>query len=419
MNQLEQGREHLANGDVKQAIVAFYAATQEQPSPRAWHELGVSLALAGRWEDVVRVVNIANPPVPFFHNLCLDLMQRGEYELLGQMHREIPETHPISPVAIYFAGVSLIAAKRHLESLAHFHEFKVRVLNNLDHFRPLLADSNFHVIFRQGTLVEPMNFVAALDDGTITVEEQDPTLEFQQMAPLESSSVLYACCLNDLYFLRFSDSLVAGLFQACGAVDLHFHVIGDPKDCREHFDALAKRYPEITFGLSFERIPLARHSVYYACDRFVVLPQLLDAYGRNIMMLDADALVLQDLTPIAERLGSGASAADFACFDTGRTEPASVYQATLMYFANSAACRAFLQLMRRFIFSKLGNPPGVTWMLDQAALFSVSLFLETADDRKFVFQRLDKLTGEDLSDFVDSAGTQEEKRSLMDAGSPA
>ncbi len=418
MNQIEQGREHLANGDVKQAIVAFWAATQEVEGPEPWFELAVSLALASRSDDFLRVINIANPAVPFFHSICIDLMQRGEYQVLGQMHRSIPETHIISPVAIYFAGVSLIAEKRHVESLEHFHQFKLRVLNNLDHYRPLLEDANFNVIFRQGTLVEPLNYVGALDDGELAVEEQDPVLEFQQLAPLSSSSVLFACCLNDLYFHRFSDSLVSSLSKACGEIDLHFHVIGDQKDCQDHFKALEQRYPAVTLGLSLERAPLARHSVYYACNRFIVLPQLIEAYGRNIIMLDADALVLEDLTALYERIVSGPGAADFACFDTGRTEPASIYQATLMYFAATPGCQAFLRLARRFIFSKLGNPPAINWMLDQAALLSVTLYLEGKGDPGFVFRRLDQLTGGDLSDFVDSAGTQEEKRALMHAGSP-
>ena len=144
MNQTEQGLAHLANGDVKEAIVAFWAATQEDDTEhQPWLELAVSLALAGRWEDFVRVVNIAKPPVPFFHNVCIYLMEQGEYQLLSEMHRHIPETHIISPVAIYFAGVSLISEKRHADSLEYFHLFKQRVLNNLEHLPPAAAGCEF------------------------------------------------------------------------------------------------------------------------------------------------------------------------------------------------------------------------------------------------------------------------------------
>ena len=58
-------------------------------------------------------------------------------------------------------------------------------------------------------------------------------------------------------------------------------------------------------------------------------------------------------------------------------------------------------------------------MLDQAALFSVGVYFEGKANQAFAFQRLDQLTGGKLTDFVDDTGSQEEKRALMDAGSPA
>lgn len=418
MNQLEQGRAHLANGEVKEAIVAFWAATQEDESVTPWYGLALSLALAGRWEDFVRVVNIAEPMVTFFHSICVDLMQRGEYQALSEMHRSIPETHVISPVAIYFAGVCLIAEKRYVEAMEYFQLFRQRVLANQEHYRTLLQESDFNLIFRQATLVEPPNLVAALEQGTIAVEEADPVLTFHQKASVSDSAPLFACSLNDLYFLRFSETLVSSLAQRCGKVCLHFNVIGDRSDCLDHFKALEARYPEVSLGLSIEREPLARHSAYYACSRFIALPQLFEAYERNIMMLDADAVPLQDLTPLYQRLSAGQDACDFACFDTGRTEPASVYQATLMFFARTPGCEAFVRLVRRFVFLKLDSPRTLTWLLDQASVFSVSLFLETQDERTFAFQRLDRLTGCDMADFVDSAGTDEEKVSLRHEGSP-
>ncbi len=418
MQLIDQGRAHLASGEFNHATAAFWAATQQQPGLSAWFWLGTSLALAGDWEDLLRVVNGIKSPVLYFQYICVGLVERGAYDVLGRMHRSIPPNHVVSPVAAYYAGVSLIAAKHHVKSLEHFHMFSRQVMSKLHYYRPIFqGDENFNLIFRQGTLVEPLSYVAALDDGTIPVETPCPAMEFQQCVPLGGPAILFACCLNDLYFHRFADSLISTLHQACGAVELHFHVVGDQQDCLGLFATLEARYPAMTLGLSLEREPFARNSVYYACNRFIVLPKLIEAYDRNIMMLDADALVLQDISRLAEQLSSKTVAADFACFDTGRTEPASVYQATLMYFAKTPDCRAFLQLMRRYIFSKLGGSLTLSWMLDQAALFSVMCYLEGREGSAFTFQRLDKLTGGGLADFVDSAGTQAEKSSLMIAGS--
>lgn len=416
MNGIEQGRAHLANGDFEQAIVAFWTAARTEGSINACIHLGATLAQAGRWDELVRVVEAGCPPVLLFHQVCLALMRRGAYRTLGQIHREIPETHVVAPLGCYFAGVALIAEGRLVESLEWFNRFKLMVLHNIAHYRPLLPDQAFNVLFRQGTLVEPAAYVAALDDGSLAVAECDPQVMVRQRAETAKSSCLFACCLNDLYFLRFADSLAASLAAACGKVDLHFHVVGQQKDCSALFAALEARYPEIGFGLSLEPEPLAAHAIYYACNRFVVMPQLVDVYGRDIIMLDADGLVQQDLTALYEDLRSAVPAADFACFDTGRTEPASVYQATLMYFADSPGCRDFVRLLRRFVFSKLGHPPEVTWMLDQAALFSVGLYLERKEGGDFRFCRLNRLTGCDLSEFAQSVDAEDDKHALIEAG---
>lgn len=416
MSHLEQGRAQLTNGDLDGAITAFWAATQEQTGLEPWYELAMGLAQAGRWGEFLRVVETRDPQVIFFKDVCLRLRVKGEYRVLGQMNRALPENHIVAPLADYYAGVALIAEKRYVESLEYFRRFKLLILHNLEIYRPLLGNYGFRLLFRQGTLVEPLAFVAALDDGSYEVEERDPQVLVPQRAAVGRSPVLFACCLNDLYFLRFADSLVSSLAESCGEVDLHFHVAGKQKDCRPHFETLEQRYPKVAFGLSLEPEPLACHAPYYAVDRFMVMPQLAELYDRDIMMLDADSLVLRDLTALHRRLTSETPRPDFACFDTGRTEPASVYQATLMYFANSPGCRSFVRLLRRFYFSKLHQPPEVSWLLDQAGLFSVALYLEQTGGKDFVFRRLDELTGEGLDGYVDSAGTEEEKEVLYKAG---
>ena len=419
MSQMEQGKIHLANGDLDGAITAFWAATREQSGLEPWYELAMGLAQAGRWDEFLWVIETTDPLVLFFKDVCLGLRVKGAYKALGEMHRALPQSHIVAPLADYYAGVALISEKRYVESLDYFRRFKLLIMNNLEIYRPLLGNWRFRLVFRQGSLVEPLSFVAALDDGSYAVEERDPEVLLQQRADSGSSPAVFACCLNDLYFLRFADSLTASLTEACGAVDLHFHVAGKQKDCRPYFEALQQRYPAVTFGLSLEPEPLARHAPYYAVDRFMVMPQLAEIYDRDIIMLDADSLVQKDLTVLYQRLKDEDPVVDFACFDTGRTEPASVYQATLMFFFNTPGCRNFLRLLRRFYFSKLHQPPEVSWLLDQAGLFSVSLYLEQTDGKDLVFKRLDEFTGGDLGVYVDSAGTDEEKEVLYKAGAAA
>jgi hypothetical protein len=187
--------------------------------------------------------------------------------------------------------------------------------------------------------------------------------------------------------------------------------MGEAAPCLTLFDQLVSRHPNIRFGLSIEPEPLQRHKVYYACDRFLVLPWLLDLYDRPLVMLDADALALRDLSAVYRQLAEDAPEVDFACFDTGRTEPASIYQATMMYFSGSRNCRDFVGLVQRFIWNKLERPPEILWMLDQAALLSVILY-KAEDGSGFTFRPLNEVTGAGMPDFVDSAGTEEEKREI-------
>ena len=416
MGHMEQGKARLAEGDLDGAITAFWEATQAQDGLEPWFELAMGLAKAHRWAEFLSVVETKDPQVLFFKDICLRLRVQEEFELLLEMNRALPETHIIAPLADYYAGAALIGQKRYLESLDYFHRFKLLVMHNIALYRPLLENWRFRLVFRQGTLPEPPAYVAALDDGSAAVEDRTPKVLFQQRAESGHSPVLYACCLNDIYFLRFAESLVETMTESCGQVDFHFHIAGKQKDCRPLFESLEKRFPQVSLGLSLEPEPPVCSAIYYACDRFVVMPQLAEVYDRDVIMLDADGLVRRDLSDLYRKIVSESPRPDFACFDTGRTEPASVYQATLMYFANTEGCRNFLRLIARFVFSKLNRPPEVSWLLDQSAMFSVALYLENTEGKDFVFRRLDELTGEDLGLYVDSAGTEEEKEVLMKAG---
>lgn len=414
MNLTEVGLAHLARGELDQAVAAFWAATRQDGERQPWLELAVALALAGRWQELDSLVTATGEPVRFFHTVCLHLMRLGEYEILGRARAGMPAAGEAYPVAVYFAGVRAVAAKDHAGALRHFAAFKALVLAEPARFEPLLADPNFSVMHRQGVLVEPPDYVAALDEGGRAADGPEPAIVWRREAAVEGTPPLFACCLNDLYFLRFAVGLVGSLARACGRVALHFHVVGSQADIAEAFAALEARHPDIPLGLSLEPEPLLSTNVYYSCNRFLVMPRLAAAYRRDIVMLDADALVRADLVGLCGRL---APDCDFACFDTGRTEPASVYQATLMYFAYSPGCRAFVRLLRRFISAKLYDRRSARWSLDQAALFSVSTYLEAHPGRAFVFQRLDRLTGLTLDDVVTSDGSPAEKRGLMSEGS--
>ena len=57
----------------------------------------------------------------------------------------------------------------------------------------------------------------------------------------------------------------------------------------------------------------------------------MDWYRKPVLIVDADSIILGDLREIAD----AALRFDFPRFETGRTEPASVFQATITHFANN------------------------------------------------------------------------------------
>jgi len=409
MNHAELGRLYLEAGDIDQATGAFALATQEQGDLVTCRDFGVCLSLGGRWGALLYLLDNVNPSVLFLHQVCLKLMLRGDYPTLAEMHRALPEERLDHAIAVYFAGVACIAEGRYRDSLAFFHRFKRRVVTQIQDYRHLLHDRNFNLVFRQGTLVEPPEYVAALASGVLPVTCFGPAVALRETAETGPGRALLGSCMNDLYFQRFGESLAATLSEHCAEAALHLHIMGDESCCRSLYEQLRARHGNIHFGLSVEPEPLRRHKIYYACNRFLVLPRLLDLYDRPMLLLDADALALQDLSAVYRRLAEGAPEVDFACFDTGRAEPASIYQASMMYFSGSARCRDFIGHLERFVWSKLDQPAEILWMLDQAALLSVLLH-KAEDGSGFAFRTLNEVTGAGMPDFIDSAGTEEEKR---------
>jgi hypothetical protein len=79
-----------------------------------------------------------------------------------------------------------------------------------------------------------------------------------------------------------------------------------------------------------------------------------------------------------------------------RNEPASIYQASIMHWPDRPATRVFLDRLMHFCWEELRNPSRTSWMLDQAALFSL-----VGDSAALPrFGDYAQLTGSGLDDWV-------------------
>ncbi|MBP2232972.1 tetratricopeptide (TPR) repeat protein [Azospirillum agricola] len=111
---------------------------------------------------------------------------------------------------------------------------------------------------------------------------------------------------------------------------------------------------------------------YYACARFIRIPEFSRFYGRPIVQIDTDCLLTSDLLelPICNH---GADVGFL--FDGIRTGPARQFNATFFFLNNHAKSLEYAELVARYVahFIVFDIP---LWGLDQAALYCVYKYMQ-------------------------------------------
>jgi hypothetical protein len=398
-------------GDASGAVQYLWAALESgSTEPDVAHYLGLSLCLAGDDDGFLSVVSACqcgpDAQLDFYHTILLDLMKRGAWDTLLRHAANTPTGTRLHAVATYYAGCAELARGYHDRALRHFSAFRQIVLPQHKNF-PLVTDPKFNLVFRQACLLEPPEIVAEIVDlPTTNFSRGRPSLErFGKWTP--PLGQVFLCCCDVAYFARFADELCQSMQRWRPDALLHFHIANlDEASFSIAADLAASHRLAINF--SFESGPSWRHNVYYACNRFLVAPAIMDWYQRSLLILDADSILLGDLREITD----AAPRFDFACFETGRTEPASVFQATLTHFANNDRARHLLEILARLIILKLDMPSGLSWMLDQAALYSAIRYAERFVPAIAVGD-FSAITGRGLRSFIGGLGSEDEKAKMM------
>lgn len=391
---------------VREPDAARAALDLSPDDPLAWHALGLALAWAGEYAEFLALCDRAAPrfgdAVIFAHNVVKDLAEQAAWDRVRDLAAALPPERREHAPALYYAGCAEVALGRHPAALELFERFKHAVLPRYAAFP--LTDPGFNLIFRQGVLVERPEMVRQLAQQPVPA---GPAIRFLGQ-PGGAGAYVVAHVLDARYFRRFAAQLCRGHRQAGLSEALHFHVLAADDAVGGEMQALARSFPDLTLGFSLEPPGPWDHPVYYTCARFLVMNRLLDHYGRTVMTLDADILP----TLQTARIFAAADGADFACFQTGRDEPASVYQASIMVFDTGTRARAFVDDLVRFCVAKLALPPALAWMLDQAALYSV-LTQRGVDDPGFRFASLDAILGVPLVAALRQLSDEAEKRAIM------
>jgi hypothetical protein len=137
-------------------------------------------------------------------------------------------------------------------------------------------------------------------------------------------------------------------------------------------EAMRLRLPGLAIRLSTEELPAglapAQRRTFFACARFLLLPEILAHYRAPVLMLDIDAVVLRDVGPLLQQLAT--EAADLALIHARGADPWARLWADVVLAAPTPAALRYFERVRRYILFFLQQGRAI-WFLDQVALFAV------------------------------------------------
>jgi len=389
-----------------EVLAAANAALGRDPADEAAAEaMAGALVMLGRFDDVLRLADHLNATAGagkgWIAVACAlhRLLAERRYGQLLALCEGIPVDSPGHILTVYYAGCSRMMLDEMAEALERFDWFRRHVRFYADHIafalHPLL-----NMIYRQGRMTAAPDEIdrrLELPVGRAAVEH------LGELAPSGEGEAALFSCLDDQYFSLFGPGFVEANRELNPDTPLLLHVIAPSEVTRQRLIELTQRWPGL-FAASVEPEPLFRTVTYYASARFFVADRLMERHGRPLISLDGEIKVaVESLT-----LAAACRHLDFACFGTGRDEPGSVWQASVMWFGQGPATRRFLATLQAYCWPELDHPSLMTWQLDQAALLACRHFFQIRG-LDLAFGDLREVLGLQLADVATDVTSAEAK----------
>lgn len=331
------------------------------------------------------------------------LLADGHHAELIALDAAIPPDEPCHILTAYYCGCARMMGHDMTGAMERFDWFRRHVRFYADHIafaaHPLLS-----MIYRQGRIMAGPDEV---DRRLAAAPPQAALDHLGGLAPAAADQAALFTCLDEQYFTLFGRTWVEANLALNPATGLHLHVIAPGPDSLAQLDALAQAHPG-RFAASVERRPLFHTVTYYASARYFVVDQLIRRHGRAMVSLDGELRIALERLDLARRCRD----LDFACFGTGRDEPGSVWQASVMWFGRGPAARRFTETLRAYCWPELDKPSLLTWQLDQAALLACGHHAQ-ARNLDLAFGDLRQILGCPLGDAVAdiaSAATKDDNK---------
>jgi hypothetical protein len=215
---------------------------------------------------------------------------------------------------------------------------------------------------------------------------------------------VFFAAADGAYVEAFAEDCLASLAALGPGRTLHLHVVDLPADIAARIEAMRDAHPGAALRVSVEN-PDRGDAVYYACARFLLLPELMVRYATTVTVIDIDCF----FQPAAQTLPEPCGAADVAMVRLDTVFPWLQYPAAMVIVRDTPGGRGFAALIQSFLRRKLAGRR--SWTLDQAALFCViGAIRRKRPDISLAL--LGEVAGLTLDDLVRSQGSFEAKRAL-------
>ncbi|MEW5727631.1 MAG: hypothetical protein AB1918_07375 [Pseudomonadota bacterium] len=397
----------LRAGRFGDAVASAMPLLRSDPTrPWPWFILGVALAAKGDFVGLREAVNARQrafgDAFVYFHELAVGLMEFGLHDAAAQLG-DNARWGDLSITSDYVAGCVHLLRGDDDKAFDRFRSFKQAVAD-CGPARGFAADTLFNVAYRQGTLIEDHDYVAALDRPRLASRlDALPAPEWiGAPARAAPAGILLAAC-DAGYLKAFAARLVATTRVHAPDFTLHLHVVGPDDEAV----ALLSEFAGQGVAATVEAVNDRLDPSYYACARFLVARRLAGWYRSPLWPLDVDLELLAPLAPLA----AAAEGSDLAFFRYSGFGPCSRYPAVLTRFASTETGVLALDTVAAFIGSKLDVRWPFSWMLDQAALGSTIRWCRRRAPQ-ISLCCLQDAVGEYWTAFMRSCGGDDEKAGL-------
>lgn len=364
-----------------------------------------ALVMLGRFDDIHRLAEHLNLTAgPNAGWVCMAaalhrVLGEGRYAELIALCDTSPQENPGHIISVYFAGCARMMTGDMVAALNQFDWFRTHVRFYADHIafvsHPLLS-----MIYRQGRLIAGPVEIDRRREAPTTL----PIIEhLGQLAAAPPEQAAIFSCLDEHYFTLLGLRFVEANRSLNPTTPLVLHVIGPSEATRTQLAAMTTRWPGM-FAASVEPSPLFSTVTYYASARYYVALQLMDHHARPMISLDGEIQVPVETLGLAKLCRNF----DFACFGTGRNEPGSVWQASVMWFGRSETARRFIATLQSYCWPELSHPSLMTWQLDQAALLACRHFFDSRG-LGLAFGDLRHILNMELSELISDIAPAEDK----------